>query len=275
MIPSDLECLEYILPSESVHTIPDRSRVELVVTRDQWQVTKVVLLFKDDGTLLSVELVSDLLPQALCASLSQAWTSLCVEAPSGIAAAIVQINTELEELLDSVCTHKIPSEVHLAQKDDTPPPQPSSEGYDSLFYGDPGGVFATQADVQRLAVVRTGNTEVHKSVFFAHAARVRSGEDSVKFLQWLKRHRDVAGATHNICACIIDSGEYREEFNDDDGETGASSGVLFMMDKMAAVNAIVVVTRHYGGVKLGPQRFKIIKDVARDAIALLLAKSPK
>lgn len=54
---------------------------------------------------------------------------------------------------------------------------------------------------------------------------------------------------------------------DDDGEIGAGKRLLEVLRNNKNVNnMMVVVTRWYGGIKLGHSRFKIIKDVA---VALL------
>ncbi|UNI18802.1 hypothetical protein JDV02_005050 [Purpureocillium takamizusanense] len=51
---------------------------------------------------------------------------------------------------------------------------------------------------------------------------------------------------------------------DDDGETAAGSRLLHLMQVMELWDAMVVVTRWYGGVKLGPRRFAVINAAARD-----------
>jgi hypothetical protein len=52
---------------------------------------------------------------------------------------------------------------------------------------------------------------------------------------------------------------------DDDGETAAGSRLLHLMQLMDLWDVMVVVSRWYGGVKLGPRRFAVINAVARDA----------
>ena len=53
---------------------------------------------------------------------------------------------------------------------------------------------------------------------------------------------------------------------DDDGETAAGGRVLHLLELMGVWDAMVVVTRWYGGIHLGPDRFRIINLTARDAI---------
>ena len=53
---------------------------------------------------------------------------------------------------------------------------------------------------------------------------------------------------------------------DDDGETAAGGRLLHVMQLMDVWNVVVVVTRWYGGIQLGPARFRLINDVGRDAL---------
>jgi putative IMPACT (imprinted ancient) family translation regulator len=52
-------------------------------------------------------------------------------------------------------------------------------------------------------------------------------------------------------------------FRDDDGETGAGDKLLYLLERMEVTNTLVVVTRWYGGIQLGPDRFKHITGVAK------------
>ncbi len=48
--------------------------------------------------------------------------------------------------------------------------------------------------------------------------------------------------------------------------SGAGDKLLFMMARMDVRNAVVVVSRWYGGIQLGPDRFKHINNVAKEVI---------
>jgi hypothetical protein len=106
-----------------------------------------------------------------------------------------------------------------------------------------------------------------KSVFVARCAPVSTVIQAKEYLQHLlNTDKKVAKATHNITAWRI-KGENGVTFQDcdDDGETAAGGRVLHLMQLMDLWNVMVVVTRWYGGQKLGPARFGIINTVARDA----------
>ena len=107
-----------------------------------------------------------------------------------------------------------------------------------------------------------------KSVFIARAAAVTSVEQARQYLSHLLANdKKVAKATHNITAWRI-HGENGVQYQDcdDDGETAAGSRLLHLLELMNVWGAIVVVTRWYGGVQLGPDRFRIINQTARDAL---------
>ncbi|KAI5365155.1 Putative ribosomal protein S5 domain 2-type [Septoria linicola] len=107
-----------------------------------------------------------------------------------------------------------------------------------------------------------------KSVFIARAAVVSSVEEAKSFLaHLLATDKKVAKATHNITAWRI-RGDNGVQFQDcdDDGEDAAGGRLLHLLELMGVWNVMVVVSRWYGGVKLGPDRFRLINQAARDAI---------
>lgn len=78
-----------------------------------------------------------------------------------------------------------------------------------------------------------------------------------KFLKDLKRNKRFAKATHNTWAVIHSNGG---PLKGDDGESGAGMVILNMLEHDDIKDHIIVVTRWYGGVKLGGDRFRRVKD---------------
>ncbi|KAJ5181159.1 hypothetical protein N7472_011119 [Penicillium cf. griseofulvum] len=114
-----------------------------------------------------------------------------------------------------------------------------------------------------------------KSVFVGRVARVTCLAQAQAFIDHLTAtDRKVAAATHNISAWRIRQrkdvdgagGETVVQDYDDDGETAAGGRLLHVMQLMDVWNVVVVVTRWYGGIQLGPARFRLINDVGRDAL---------
>lgn len=107
-----------------------------------------------------------------------------------------------------------------------------------------------------------------KSVFVARVVRVDSVSQAEAYLDHLMTtDKRVAKATHNITAWRI-AGPGDAVFQDcnDDGETAAGGRLLHLLQTVNVWNLMVVVTRWYGGVHLGPTRFKLINTVARNAL---------
>jgi hypothetical protein len=108
-----------------------------------------------------------------------------------------------------------------------------------------------------------------KSVFVARATKVGSvadAKDAIAHL--LSTDKKAARASHNITSWRIKDASSSAVFQDcdDDGETAAGSRLLHLLQVMDAWNCCVVVTRWYGGVHLGPDRFRLINQVAREAV---------
>ena len=92
--------------------------------------------------------------------------------------------------------------------------------------------------------------EIKKSRFICHAKRVYSEEEARDFITAIKKEH--YKATHNCSAFIV--GERSEiKRTSDDGEPSGTAGVpmLGVLENHNLTNVCVVVTRYFGGVKLG------------------------
>ena len=92
--------------------------------------------------------------------------------------------------------------------------------------------------------------EIKKSRFICHAKRVYSEEDARDFITAIKKEH--YKATHNCSALIV--GERSEiKRTSDDGEPSGTAGVpmLGVLENHNLTNVCVVVTRYFGGIKLG------------------------
>jgi len=106
-----------------------------------------------------------------------------------------------------------------------------------------------------------------KSHFQAHVCQVFSKSDIENTMRTLLTNPKIAGASHSIMAYryVSESGTLAQDY-DDDGETKAGGRLLELIDLMNVENLMVVVTRWYGGVMLGPSRFKCINNIAKTTI---------
>ncbi|MFA1714229.1 YigZ family protein [Peribacillus frigoritolerans] len=91
---------------------------------------------------------------------------------------------------------------------------------------------------------------IEKSRFISHIARVETEDAAQAFIQEIKKkHKD---ATHNCSAYMI--GEQNQiQKALDDGEPSGTAGVpiLEVLKKKELKDTAVVVTRYFGGIKLG------------------------
>ena len=108
-----------------------------------------------------------------------------------------------------------------------------------------------------------------KSVFQAHVARVTDVKQAKKVISELKGDKKLSTATHNISAYRISGGPHGTCFQDcdDDGENQAGSRLLHLLQILDISDIVIVVSRWFGGIQLGPDRFKHINHVARDLIS--------
>ena len=94
------------------------------------------------------------------------------------------------------------------------------------------------------------------SKYAVSAGRVQNESELKAFLKNLKRAKKFAKATHNTWAARLSDGQ---ELKNDDGEGGAGMIILQMMAREEINDAIIVVTRWYGGTHLGGDRFRHVK----------------
>ncbi|MTV82414.1 YigZ family protein [Secundilactobacillus folii] len=103
-----------------------------------------------------------------------------------------------------------------------------------------------------LTIKTSGSHEldIKKSQFICHLQRVTTKEDADAFIETI-RHQNTK-ANHNCFAYMI--GEHNEiQRESDDGEPSGTAGVpiLEVLKKMNLHNLVAVVTRYFGGIKLG------------------------
>lgn len=91
---------------------------------------------------------------------------------------------------------------------------------------------------------------INKSKFIANTKHVLSEEEAIAFINEMKdKYKD---ATHNVSAYIINSNIPTKRY-DEDGEPQGSSArpILSVMEMEGLSNIVCVVTRYFGGIKLG------------------------
>ena len=91
---------------------------------------------------------------------------------------------------------------------------------------------------------------IQKSRFIAHVKRAETEEEAQNFIQEIKKQH--WNATHNCSAYMIGEHDQIQKANDD-GEPSGTAGVpmLEVLKKRNLKDTVVVVTRYFGGIKLG------------------------
>ncbi|KAM9632506.1 protein IMPACT isoform 2-T2 [Trichechus inunguis] len=107
-----------------------------------------------------------------------------------------------------------------------------------------------------------------RSTFQAHLAPVVCLQQVKMVLSKLYENKKIANATHNIYAYRIYCEDKQTFLQDceDDGETAAGGRLLHLMEILNVRNVLVIVSRWYGGILIGPDRFKHINNCARNIL---------
>lgn len=117
-----------------------------------------------------------------------------------------------------------------------------------------------------------------KSIFVGHAVVLNDISEVPFILSMILKDKKVARATHPaiyawVCRLKGESIVHRD--CNDDGESAAGGRLAHLLDVLHLENVFVAVTRWFGGVHLGPDRFKLINRAAREALELAqLVPSP-
>ncbi|KAH7931168.1 ribosomal protein S5 domain 2-like protein [Leucogyrophana mollusca] len=127
-----------------------------------------------------------------------------------------------------------------------------------------------------------------KSTFIGRACRISHPSQVPLILNSLMSDRHISRAAHPIInawrcqvGAVLHQGRDRCYStlihitplrgwldNDDDGETAAGSRLAHLLQILEINNVLVIVTRYFGGIHLGPDRFKHINHAARNALEL-------
>ncbi|MFJ9522734.1 YigZ family protein [Kitasatospora sp. NPDC101801] len=114
--------------------------------------------------------------------------------------------------------------------------------------------------------------EIKKSRFLCHLARVADEAEAQAFIAGIRKQ--YWDARHN-CTAFVVGGEQPRERSSDDGEPGGTAGVpmLEVLRRRGLTDTVAVVTRYFGGIKLGAgglvRAYGSAVSEAVDAVGLL------
>ena len=113
-------------------------------------------------------------------------------------------------------------------------------------------------------VIEEGSAEqiIEKSKFIAYVKPVYDKQEADDYIaQIRKKHKD---ATHNVPAMVIGD-KMQIQWASDDGEPQGTSGapIIKMLTGAGITNVAVVVTRYFGGIKLGTGGLALTQEIGR------------
>ncbi|NLY88690.1 MAG: YigZ family protein [Firmicutes bacterium] len=102
-----------------------------------------------------------------------------------------------------------------------------------------------------VAAPATHEEKIQRSVFIGHTAPVATEDEARDFIARIRQEH--AAATHNCYAYSLGTGDEPLLYYNDHGEPPGTAGrpILNAIRKTGLTNTVVVVTRYFGGKKLG------------------------
>ena len=91
--------------------------------------------------------------------------------------------------------------------------------------------------------------EERRSLFIGHAKHVTSEEEAQAFVK--KKKKEYGDATHNCWAYVLKGGVVARYSDDGEPQGTAGMPILDVIRKSGVCDAVVVVTRYFGGILLG------------------------
>ncbi|OAA70513.1 Impact family [Cordyceps fumosorosea ARSEF 2679] len=148
-------------------------------------------------------------------------------------------------------------------------PAKKSDSTDSTGTGG-ASMSTSQQDKTKKTWTASATLTSRASTFVAHAASVSNAAARPALIRQLMAERpDLETASHNAWAIRTSFGNSPlvQQASFDDGETGCGKLMLEVMREADITNTLVVLTRWFGGVMLGPDRWRLMRECVNDALA--------
>lgn len=123
------------------------------------------------------------------------------------------------------------------------------------------------------------SVSLKQSTFVARATAITDPSQRPKLLKSLfDAQPGLRSASHNVWAYRIHPSEkgisnYPREASHDDGESGAGDLLLRVLRETNTMDTLVVMTRWYGGIMLGPDRWRLMRNVVTSALSERLRRT--
>ncbi|KAK3504029.1 hypothetical protein B0T13DRAFT_533757 [Neurospora crassa] len=108
------------------------------------------------------------------------------------------------------------------------------------------------------------------SKFLAHSTKItKQAQEKVLLNNLMRKHPNLESASHNAWAYRLRDARMPDriiERSFDDGEQGAGDLMLRILRELDIEDSLVVMTRWYGGTMLGPDRWRLMRNVVTAAL---------
>ena len=98
------------------------------------------------------------------------------------------------------------------------------------------------------------------SKYSVSGAPARTKAEALAIVKTLKKDKRYAKASHNTWGIILSDGG---PVKHDDGEAGAGMVIIRMLEREGLCDHVIIVTRWFGGIQLGGDRFRRVQDAVR------------
>lgn len=107
-----------------------------------------------------------------------------------------------------------------------------------------------EAEYKTIKDTAKAELNIEKSKFISHISHANNREEAEAFIQMIKA--EYKDATHNVSSFVIGP-KMELKWATDDGEPQGTAGmpILKVLEEQGITNTVVVVTRYFGGKKLG------------------------
>ena len=107
-----------------------------------------------------------------------------------------------------------------------------------------------QAEYKTIKEIAKAELNIERSKFISHISYANSREEAEAFIHMIRA--EYKDATHNVSAFVIGP-KLELKWATDDGEPQGTAGtpILKVLEEKGITNTVVVVTRYFGGKKLG------------------------
>ena len=107
-----------------------------------------------------------------------------------------------------------------------------------------------EAEYKTIKDAAKAELNIEKSKFISHISHANNREEAEAFIQMIKA--EYKDATHNVSSFVIGP-KMELKWATDDGEPQGTAGmpILKVLEEQGITNTVVVVTRYFGGKKLG------------------------